>query len=387
MTSNFPAILESRHDVVRSAIPAGVPVSAKRLITGALIAWNGSEQLQACDPGSLVTCVVKAAQLGLDPSGSLGEAHLVPLQGKATLIIGYQGMIAIARRSGVVRSIRAHVVGAADEFDYALGLEPTLIHKPARGDRGAFIAAYAVADLADGDKQFEVMFQAEIDAIRARSRAGKSGPWVTDYPEMAKKTVIRRLFKYLPKSVQLMEALEHDNETAGLEPITVEAAPPAPARSAREQVRARLAPVADLPESPVAARPTVAETVQRTAPAEHEDPPRPARVAPAVAPAPGESAAPEVVSPEEAERRALYAEVKKAATADPKGWQARTGRSTLMGVSRMGLDAMREVHAATFPEPDDGPDRLPTARGFADALDAEEVPGPQDEPDDGSLPF
>src|SRR5690606_22598960 len=126
-------------------------------------------------------------------------------------IVGYRGMIDLARRSGQILSIEARTVQEKDHFEVEFGLDSKVAHRPAWevADRGALTFVYAVAKLKDGGVQFEVMSRAEIEAIRDASqgyqmakryaRDGKiNSPWATNFEEMAKKTVIRRLFKYLP---------------------------------------------------------------------------------------------------------------------------------------------------------------------------------------------
>jgi recombinational DNA repair protein RecT len=127
------------------------------------------------------------------------------------MIPGYRGLISLARRSGQLKSIEARVVYANDTFGIEYGTSPFLKHVPnLTGDPGPLVLVYAVARLVDGGEQVEVMTKVQVDAIRSRSRAGKSGPWVTDYDEMARKTVVRRICKYLPLSVELAKALEID---------------------------------------------------------------------------------------------------------------------------------------------------------------------------------
>lgn len=181
------------------------------------MAMNRQPELLNCTPASLFQSLMMAGQLGLEPDGVLGSAYLIPYGTNCTLIPGYRGLIDLARRSGQIKSIEAHLVRQGDKFECAFGLDPQLSHTPAfPGDEAYLkneniIGAYAVAKLVDGGEQFEVMSRAEIDAIRNRSKASKSGPWVTDFGEMARKTVVRRLFKYLPVSVEMASALELDN--------------------------------------------------------------------------------------------------------------------------------------------------------------------------------
>lgn len=209
------AMLESRKQMIAQVLPRHI--KADRLIKVALMAMNRQPELLNCTPASLFQALMMAGQLGLEPDGVLGSAYLIPYGTHATLIPGYRGLIDLARRSGQIKSIEAHLIRKGDKFECAFGLSPELTHSPVfPGDEAYLkneniIGAYAVAKLVDGGEQFEVMSRAEIDAIRSRSKAAKSGPWVTDFGEMAKKTVIRRIMKYLPLSVEMASALELDN--------------------------------------------------------------------------------------------------------------------------------------------------------------------------------
>lgn len=178
--------------------------------------------LLKCSPQSFYGAVLQCAQLGLEPGSALGHCYLLPFgngkdtQGRpnAQLIIGYRGMIDLARRSGQIVSINAYCVYAHDDFNYELGLHPDIHHVPsALADRGALTHVYAVAVLKDGGVQFEVMSRAEIEKVRNTSKAGKNGAWVSHFDEMAKKTVIRRLFKYLPVSIEAARAVEVDEKS------------------------------------------------------------------------------------------------------------------------------------------------------------------------------
>lgn len=178
--------------------------------------------LLKCAPESFYGAVLQCAALGLEPGSALGHCYLLPFgNGKdrngrpnAQLIIGYRGMIDLARRSGQIISLQAWTVHAQDTFNYQLGLEPDIQHVPAStADRGPVTHVYAVAKLKGGGVQFEVMSRAEIEKVRSTSKAGNSGPWASHWEEMAKKTVIRRLFKYLPVSIEAVRAVEIDEKT------------------------------------------------------------------------------------------------------------------------------------------------------------------------------
>lgn len=184
-------------------------MDADRLGRIALTTIRTTPKLLECNLPSLMGAVMQAAQLGLEP-GLIGHCYIIPYGKEATFIIGYKGMIDLARRSGQIQNIYAHAVYENDEFEYELGLEPKLVHKPAAGNRGKMEYVYAVAHFKDGGYQFEVMDMQEIEKRRGRSKAAKNGPWVTDFEEMAKKTVIRHMWKYLPISVEIQQQAAQD---------------------------------------------------------------------------------------------------------------------------------------------------------------------------------
>lgn len=157
--------------------------------------------LAACDPGSIVASTLEAAQFGLE-FGAKAHSYLVPYKGKCTFLPSYRGLIHAAKRSGETKEIRAEAVYEKDRFDYELGLSKSLTHKPANGERGTLVAVYAVVKLASGEVDFEVMAKSQVEHIRAKSTS-QNGPWKTDYDEMAKKTVIKRLCKRLDLSSEV----------------------------------------------------------------------------------------------------------------------------------------------------------------------------------------
>ena len=144
----------------------------------------------------------------------MGHSYLIPYGKECTLVVGYQGYIDLAYRSGVVSSIHANVVREGDEFEWGEGSEPFIRHKPIaipqayQQAQQTYLSgrdtthAYAIARLVGGGHVQVVMLKAEIDAIRSRSRAAHDGPWVTDPVAMQKKTAIRQLRKFLPMSPQ-----------------------------------------------------------------------------------------------------------------------------------------------------------------------------------------
>jgi recombination protein RecT len=196
--------------------------SADRMMQITMTSLHRTPELLECDPISLIGAVIQSAQLGLEPDGVLGHAYLVPFfNGKAQrmevqFIPGYKGLVDLARRSGQISTIYAEVVRDGDVFDIALGLDPKLVHIPARDGGGEPIAAYAVARLKDGGAQFAFLWLHEIEKVKKSSKSSKrdSSPWNQHFEEMAKKTAIRRLCKLLPCSVELQKAVAYDEIAA-----------------------------------------------------------------------------------------------------------------------------------------------------------------------------
>lgn len=201
-------------------------LTAERLARIATTEIRRVPALASCSPESFLGAIMQCAQLGIEPSNGLGHAYLIPFgNGKdrqerpnVQLIVGYRGMIDLARRSGQIISISARAVYENDEFSYEYGLHENLKHKPSDGiDAGALTHVYAVARLHGGGVQFEVMSRKQIELVRAHSKA-KNSPWFDHYEEMAKKTVIRRLFKYLPVSIEIQRAVSLDERAeAGID--------------------------------------------------------------------------------------------------------------------------------------------------------------------------
>lgn len=196
----------------------------ERMYQLALSSINTTPKLAECSPATLLSCIMKCSALGLEPSAvdGLGRAYILPYNSKkgmqAQLIIGYKGMLDLARRSGQIKDISARAVYKGDEFSYEFGLNEHLQHKPLGREHTANekpTHVYMVAHFKDGGHYMDVMTQQEVEEVRKRSKAANNGPWVTDYEAMAKKTVIRRAFPYLPVSVEAMSAAAADNTDGG----------------------------------------------------------------------------------------------------------------------------------------------------------------------------
>jgi recombination protein RecT len=199
---------ELRNELVRyqPSIAALLPpgVNPETVITAALVSAANNTDLYNCTPQSIALACARISQWGLVPGVT---AHLVPFGASCTAVADYKGLIDLMVQSGA-RKVEARVVRAGDVFEYEYGLQPTLRHVP-KSTTGAITHAYGVVTLARGEQQFEVMTVEEIDAIRqSKSKQWKKGPLPDWY---ARKTVIRRLAKYVPKaSDRLARVLAED---------------------------------------------------------------------------------------------------------------------------------------------------------------------------------
>ena len=236
--NTIKALLDASKDAIARRLPKHL--SADRIIKVALTAINTNIKLLSCTRESLTLSIMRAAELGLEPGGLLGEGYLVPYNCKVKgengqerwemqcqFIPGYRGLIVLARRSGEIANIFAEAVYKGDKFEVELGLNPKLSHVPdfdseSRDKDENITFTYAVARFKDESFQFVVLSRKQIEKLRARSKAATSGPWVTDYEEMAKKTAIRRLSKYLPLSVELAKALKYQEAAESGEFVTLD---------------------------------------------------------------------------------------------------------------------------------------------------------------------
>ena len=206
---------------LKAALPAHM--TPDRMARIALTEIRKNAMLGQCAPMSLFAAVIQSAQLGLEVGNGLGHAYLVPFKDHKKGIIdvqfipGYRGFLELAWRSGKVKSIHADVVYETDTFDFCMGLDPKLVHKPDlfAEDRGQMVAAYCVLKTIDGGHVFKVIGAA--DAIKARNNSkgadSKFSPWNTDPESMWMKTAVRRLFKFMPVSVELQKAVMLDEAT------------------------------------------------------------------------------------------------------------------------------------------------------------------------------
>ena len=212
----------------KSVLPAHItPEKMARLSLGELRLNPKLREAAQANPQSLVSAIMLASQAGLEIGGAKGHGYLVPFNRKEKVggewqtiaevkfIPGYRGLMALARNSGDVSSIGAHIVYANDTFDMTLGVEETIVHKPKLdGDRGAPLLVYGVARFKDGSHHFDWMSMHDVDKIMKSTQSkGEWGPWKDHKPEMIRKTMIRRLTKYLPMSSDRLEAAVAASDT------------------------------------------------------------------------------------------------------------------------------------------------------------------------------
>lgn len=200
---------------IKKALPSVItPERFTRIVLSAL---SGTPKLAETTPQSFLGAMMTAAQLGLEPNTPLGQAYLIPYRNNKTKRIdcqfqlGYKGLIDLAYRSGEVTTIQAQVVYANDEFSYAFGLTPELKHVPAINQRGEPTHVYAIFHTKDGGYGFDVMSMEDIRAhAKKYSKAYDAGPWQTNFEEMAKKTVLKRVLKYAPLKSEFVRGMGAD---------------------------------------------------------------------------------------------------------------------------------------------------------------------------------
>lgn len=206
-------------DEIKKALPENV--KSERFQRIALTAFNGNTKLQQCDPTSFLAAMMQSAQLGLEPNTPLGQAYLIPYGKNVQFQIGYKGLLDLAHRTNQYKNIQAQVVYENDEFEIEYGLTPKLSHVPnMESDRGQAIGYYAVYNLINGGQGFEYMTKSEVERHgRKFSKTYNNSPWQTDFDEMAKKTVLKKVLKYAPMSTELQDVTSIDERIVNTESI------------------------------------------------------------------------------------------------------------------------------------------------------------------------
>ena len=208
-------LVKSMSGEIQKALPS--VITPERFSRMVLTAISKNPKLGECTPESFLGAMMQAAQLGVEPNTPLGQAYLIPYKNHGILEcqfqIGYKGLIDLAYRSGEITDIAAHEVREGDKFEYELGLDPKLKHIPAMKERGAVILYYAVFHTKAGGYGFEVMSSEDVMRhMKQYSKAEEKGfsPWQSNFDEMAKKTVVKKLLKYAPIKTEFIKAVAAD---------------------------------------------------------------------------------------------------------------------------------------------------------------------------------
>jgi recombination protein RecT len=216
----------------KPAIEAALPkhLDSDRMMRIAITAIRLNPKLQDCTPDSFLGSLMVCSQLGLEPNTPLGQAWIIPYKNgdtglyEATFQIGYKGLLDLSYRTGNYAAIRAEIVYEKDEFDYSLGFDHDLKHKPAKGNRGKVVAYYALYKLKTGGRDFKVMYYDRImNHAKKHSKSYHRGPWQNHFDQMAQKTVLKEVLKYAPMSTQdrsIMENIQKDNAIITLDSKT-----------------------------------------------------------------------------------------------------------------------------------------------------------------------
>lgn len=207
-------------------------LNSERFTRIAITTIRQNPKLAECSAESLLGSLMTIAQLGLEP-GVLGQCYLIPFNNKklgtieCQFQLGYKGMIELLRRTGQLSDIYAYTVYSNDEFDIEYGLDRTLKHKPAftnSDGRGEIVGFYSVAILKDGTRAFEYMTKREVIEHEEKYRKGnfKNDIWNKNFEEMSLKTVTKKMLKWLPISVEMIENLRKDEQIHKLDEKTNE---------------------------------------------------------------------------------------------------------------------------------------------------------------------
>lgn len=193
-----------------------------RLLRIVLTAIRTTPDLMSASLASLGGAILQAAQLGLEPNTQTGQCYLIPFKNtklqttEVQFIIGYKGYIELFYRSGMVETVYANAVHENDEFVFSYGIDGKFYHKPVLTNRGAPVCYYAFGRMKGGAYNYVVMSIEDVNKIRNEHSASYkfqkfTSPWTKHYDEMAKKTCLRQLADWLPKSPEIVNMLNADS--------------------------------------------------------------------------------------------------------------------------------------------------------------------------------
>ncbi len=231
-----------------SALDRADPNRVQRIIGLMLNAGVKSPLLYASSRESVLKVMMDCVAYGIEPNGR--DAYVIPYKSKggvqAQLIISYMGMITLCHKSERIAKVEAEVVRRGDTFTWRNGeVDHTIDWFD--DNRGGMAAVYAKCTYKDGNKHYAILTAKEVEAIRLRSKSPNEGPWATDYEEMAKKTAVRRLSKYLPLSPDAAAAIAAEEDYVDAEDVRTA---PMRKRASASEILADVAPVSAIEDSP-----------------------------------------------------------------------------------------------------------------------------------------
>lgn len=222
------ALLEQNRNKLEQLVPTTAQgYSVPDIIRQAAACFQDNPKLNNCDPKSIATAVKYAVQLGLNIHGPLKQAYLVPYGPQCKFDLQYQGLLDLTMRTGIYKKIVAKVVHENDQFE--VNEDDSVSHKFKLSGRGEIVGFYAYAIDNNDNKFTEVFTKEEMDFLESTTRKGGSATpaWRNWYSEMGRKSALKRLVKWLPKSGNeagqvLNEAIKIDNQDFELEKKSLE---------------------------------------------------------------------------------------------------------------------------------------------------------------------
>lgn len=221
----------------KSQILAALPkhMTPERMARLAMTAFSQSPDLQKCDPKSIFASVIIASQLGLEP-GVNGQGYLIPYGKTCTFIPGWRGLVDLVSRSGRA-TVWTGAVFRGDEFDYELGTNQFIKHKPCGEDDINLLTHVWAVGKVNGAELPVIEVWPMSKVYRHRDKWNKVGQkhYSFKHPEMyARKVALLQVLKYMPMSIELSNAIvAHNNAEDGKatdfingEFVTVEEPPP-----------------------------------------------------------------------------------------------------------------------------------------------------------------
>lgn len=209
-SADVQSFLQPYKLAIANALPNGG--NPDRIIQAAVYQITNTPALANCTAKSVIGCVLNSSLLGLNPT--LKQCWYIPYKDTATFQLSYTGMIALARRSGVVSDVYAHVVRKTDKFEFQYGTDKRIVHVPDLGNvSDDFIAVYAVVKYTNGGCEFVVLNPNDVERRRIKSAGQKGAPvgvWAEWKQEMWQKTALKVLMKTAPLSDEQAAAFQTD---------------------------------------------------------------------------------------------------------------------------------------------------------------------------------